>query len=705
MNAGNADKKFRRTSAFIRVRMKLGLAYNSPMRFPRLEKISPPLVLFLVSLLAYGLLIPFTGFYWDDWPYAWIARFLGLPEFWPASLAYRPFLAPNYMLTIGLVGTNPLAWQAFAVLFRFLTGLAAWFALDSVWPNHKRAALTASLLFLAFPGYSQQWVALTHVNQELLPLLCYLLSFGLTARALRNPQKFAPLTVFAILLQIIGVFQTEYFFGMEVFRFFFLWAIVSETTQGFQTRFLQTLKRWRPYLLVWIANAAWLAYFYKYGAYQSYAVTLGEDSSTTAATLTSLIQALADALYKSLVLSWAQVFGQAARVFPGVSAWIAIGLILLTFAIVSVYAARNPQRATPDPDPLPRLFLLTGLLGLLAGRLPSWIAGLPLTLQSSYDRFMVSMMFGAAILLAGLLELLRHERARATAASLLVALAVGSQFLSGNVFRRDWEGQRELYWQFAWRIPALEPGTVIFTKEMPLDYETDLSMTAPLNWIYAPEYQRGEDLPYILLYTEKRLGGASLPDLEAGTAIAIRYRTVTFRGSPGKSITVFAPRNGCLRVLDPVYANAELYGRESRALTGTIPLSDPTLIHADAPTPSMPSALFGEEPQHTWCYFYEKAELARQVGDWGRVIELKEDADRLGLSPEDPIEWLPFIEGYARLGRWDDAEPLARLAVDADGRVRKGVCQVWGRVRSATAGQADSQERSEALSSAFGCAQ
>ena len=676
--------------------------YNSLMRFPRLEKISPPLLLFLASLLAYGALIPFTGFYWDDWPYAWIAHFLGLPEFWPASLAYRPFLAPNYMLTIGLVGTNPLAWQAFAVLFRFATGLAAWFALDSVWPNHKRATLTASLIFLVFPGYSQQWVALTHVNQELLPLLCYLLSFGLTARAIRNPQKFHRLTIAAILLQIIGVFQTEYFFGMEVFRFFFLWAIVAESTAGFRPRLIQTLKHWWPYLLVWVANAAWLVYFYKFGTYQSYAVTLGEDSSTTAATFTSLLSALADAVYKSLVLSWAQVAAQFMRVLPGASAWLALALILITFTLF-LYATRNSQFLTPNSDPLSRIFLLTGLIGLLAGRMPSWIAGLPLTLQSSYDRFMVSMMFGAALLITGLLEIIRHERARTILVSALIALAVGSQFLSGNVFRRDWEGQRDLYWQFAWRIPALEPGTIIFTKQMPLDYETDLSMTAPLNWIYAPDYQRGDDLPYILLYTEKRLGGASLPDLEAGTTIAIRYRTVTFHGTPGRSITVFAPRNGCLRVLDPVYANEVIYDREGRTLTTTIPLSDPSLIHADAPGPVMPSTLFGNEPAHTWCYFYAKAELARQIGDWQAVVLLGQEAEQLGFAPQDALEWLPFIEAYAHQGQWDEAEQLARRAVDADGRVRKGVCQVWGRVRSATAGQAEGPARSEALWSAFGC--
>jgi len=38
---------------------------------------SIPLLFFITILIAYGLLLPETGFYWDDWPFAWTAKFLG----------------------------------------------------------------------------------------------------------------------------------------------------------------------------------------------------------------------------------------------------------------------------------------------------------------------------------------------------------------------------------------------------------------------------------------------------------------------------------------------------------------------------------------------------------------------------------------------------------------------------------------------------
>jgi hypothetical protein len=691
------------------------------MKFPRIHAPTP---LFLVALLAYGLLIPFTGFYWDDWPFAWIARFLGPREFLPAFAPFRPFLGPIFLATTGLLPPNPILWQAFGVLVRFAAALSAWFALDSVWPTRKRETLLAALLFLVFPGYSQQWVALTHINQELIPLVFYLLSFGLTARALRNPKRYLPLTLAALLLHLCGLFPTEYFFGLEIFRFFFLWAILAESdanvvrndipqpcnSAGYHPaprRFLQTLKHWWPYLLVWVADAGWLVYYYKFGAYASYAITAGENAVTTAATFANFFAALGEAVYKAGFLAWVQVFSHLAKTFPGASAIAAIALIIFTFALLifverltwnversTQYAIRNTPSIT---------WLLLGLLGILAGRLPSWAAGLPLTLQSSYDRFMVSMALGAALFVAGLVGLIRNKRARVIVASALIALAVGQQFLNANIFRRDWEGQRAIYWQFAWRIPALEPGTVIFTHQMPLDYETDLSMTAPLNWIYAPDFARGDDLPFVLLYPEKRLGGASLPDLEPDTLIKIPYRTVTFRGSPGKSITVYVPQNGCLRVLDPVYANAEVVDRQPRWLTMTIPLSDLSLIRADAPAPDMPASLFGREPAHAWCYYFEKAELARQRGDWAEVAALGADATQLGFAPEEAAEWLPFIEGYARTNNADEAARLSRKVIAADAHLRNGVCQVWARLRSEAGAPAPSQAGSEEMLVELGC--
>jgi hypothetical protein len=282
--------------------------------------------------------------------------------------------------------------------------------------------------------------------------------------------------------------------------------------------------------------------------------------------------------------------------------------------------------------------------------MPSWAAGLPLTLGSIADRFMVSMMLGGGLFFAGLLEwLFRGQRWKTAVIALVVALGVGTQFYTANDFRRDWERQRQIFWQMSWRIPDLQPGTALLTHELPLRYETDMGLTAPLNWIYAPGYSGGE-LPYALLYTRTRLDRVALPALEHGQPISFDYRTVVFKGSTSQVVTILVPPNACLRVLDPLYAGGDTYESQPRLLREAIPLSDPGLIRTDAPSHYPPPELFGNEPSHTWCYYYEKAELARQNGDWAGIVQLGAQARALGLSPGDALEWLPFIEAYVNTG-------------------------------------------------------
>jgi hypothetical protein len=67
-----------------------------------------------------------------------------------------------------------------------------------------------------------------------------------------------------------------------------------------------------------------------------------------------------------------------------------------------------------------------------------------------------------------------------------------------------------------------------------------------------------------------------------------------------------------------------------------------------------PSAIvFGPEPGHGWCYYYQKADLASQRGDWNQVMQLAEEAVSMNLNPSDQIEWMPFLQAYAMSGKTD----------------------------------------------------
>ena len=646
---------------------------------PKFTKKSIPALFAFLTLLAYGLIIPWLGFYWDDWSFAWIAKFLGPAEFTPAFRPFRPFLGPIFFVTTSFLPPSPIVWQIFGLFTRFFSALAAWWALRQIWPECKFQTLSASLLFLVFPGYSQQWVALTHINQEWVSLIAYLFSFGLTASALRKPAKFKTHTVIALLLLFWGLFPTEYFVGLEPLRFLIIWFVMSAKIPNFWERVKRAIQLWLPYFLLWMTNALWLGFYYTKGGYDSYSV---EASQTSGGVLAHLIQGIGEALYKAGWYAWVQALGHFAGTLGAPSTILGLALVIGTFFLVIFYLQKLPlPNALNGAKLWAGQAVILGVAGILLGRLPSWVADLPLKLLTTYDRLTISLMFGASLLVAGLLEfLIKNRKLRIALLSLIIALAVGQQFMSANDFRRDWTYQRNLAWQLSWRIPAMEPGTLLLTHQLPMASESDLNYTAALNWIYAPNFAPPDDMPYVILSTIKRLDGPSLPALEPDIPIHVPYRTVSFRGSTSDAIVIYAPTAGCLRVLDPVYANSETYNKESDYLTDAICLSDPSHILTEAPPPVVPASLFGAEPEHTWCYFYTKAELARQTGNWKEVASLGNEASQQGYTPVDAFEWLPFIEGYAYTGNPEIAKELSRNAIKKEPRLRKGLCILWERV-------------------------
>lgn len=629
-----------------------------------------PILFSLITLIAYGLLLPKTGFYWDDWPFAWIAKFLGPSEFVPAFAPFRPFLGPIFYLTTSLVPPVPIYWQIFALIIRFIIGITAWWTFKQIWLERPHIALLTSLFILIFPGYSQHWVALTHINQELIPFIFYLLSFGFTFKALRSDKPNLYI-ILALLLQICGIFPTEYFFGLEGLRFLFLIFFFQGNVSE---RFIKTLKIWWPYLFIWILNAVWLVYYYKFGPYNSYEVTAGGSLTI----LTVLLEVI-DALWKAGFYIWVQILVLTFKSLPAPASLLTLGLILLSFAFLTLYL-KNSIRTDNKEKAFSISLIVIGILGILLGRLPSLAAGLPLTLQSSYDRLMVSMMIGGSLFLLGIIELLfKTNRIKNYVFALVIALGIGQQFFNANIFRRDWENQGDIYWQMAWRIPGLEPNTVILTDQMPIDYETDLSFTAPINWMYAPEYTRS-NLPYMLLYTEKRLGGPTLPVLEPNIKITYPYRTVNFSSSTSQAITIYMPTNGCLRVLDSSQGDLEIYAKLSKVLTDAIPLSDPSRIITNTSTTATP--MFFPEPKHEWCYYFTKAGLANQLNDYQKVVSLGDEAMSLGYKPTDQNEWLVFIKAYAITGDLQTAKKISNAALAEDARIRRGLCTVWNQVQT-----------------------
>jgi hypothetical protein len=102
----------------------------------------------------------------------------------------------------------------------------------------------------------------------------------------------------------------------------------------------------------------------------------------------------------------------------------------------------------------------------------------------------------------------------------------------------------------------------------------------------------------------------------------------------------------------------------------------------DAQPAARPPRILGPEPKHEWCYYFEKADLAGQQGDWQQVARLGDEAFAAAYFPNDRSELLPFVQGYARSGNWQEAERLS-AEVGANSALKPALCSLWAVLQKA----------------------
>ncbi|MEI8132362.1 MAG: hypothetical protein WCG34_08010 [Leptolinea sp.] len=664
-----------------------------------------PIALFFTCFLAYGILIPWLGFYWDDWPYLWFAKTLGASGFADVFSRDRPFLAVLYSITIPALGVKPVVWQLFALVWRWLASLAFWWVLRLLWPNRPRQAFWASLLFVVYPGFSQQWISVIY-SEGFIILAAFLASLGLMLAAVLKKLPYWPAVLAGVFLSAFNLFSTEYFFGLELLRPMMLWLVISETTIGWKDRIKKTLAHWAPYLAVLIGFTIWRVFFFESA---NYSISAMESfSATPQSTILGLLTTLGSNLLTGGWLAWNQTFNPPNPLALDVRTtqlfWLAV---IVTFLISMFYlwhvriTLKDSTEEEKYPDKWGWQAVGFGCLALLAGGIPFWIANLPLTLVFPWNRFTLALMFGSVLLLTGLLEVfIRTPRQKMVLLSILISLAAGWQFYTANTFRREWEQSRDFFWQLAWRVPGLKPNTLLLTHEFPFRYYSDNSLTASINWMYAPDFQ-GKQMPYMLNYLSVRLK-KSLPSAKPNQPVEQTYRAMNFIGNTSNSLALYLSTNECLKVMDLVYTNAATIPRLPEKMELVIPLSNLSLIETSPEKPVVPAPQYLPEPPHTWCYYYQKADLARQIGDWKESARLGEEALSKGFIPDTPTEWPLFIEAFGHVKNWKWAVKLTEDAYATNTLLRPALCTIWDRIALEPQSE-DDKGKIKGIKSLIGC--
>jgi len=651
-----------------------------------------PIFLALIAGLAYGLFIWRHGFYWDDLPMSWIRYELGTEAMRVYFSTSRPVWAVLYQLTTSIIPQVPVYWQVFALFWRWLGLLLLWAVMNELWPGRKQMALIVCLFFLLYPGFNLQFVSF--LTSHFYIVICiFLLSYLLMLRALRTPNQFWLLTIAAVVLSLLNLWMMEYFYFLELVRFFVILYAVYRSSMG--ERFMRVLRRsllnWVPYLIVFLVNVFYRTFIFTNVAYQN--VLLTELRANPFNTLLTLLKTIASDLWLVSVKAWTLVFQMPRPAVDGPLTTLLYAMVLITAAVLVFIYLRIYVRDENGTDRRAAYWVIgIGFMAMVLGGGPYWLASLKLSLAFPASRFTLSFMLGVSLFFAGLLELL-PMRVRVFIASLFIALAVGRQVMVSDSFRRDWDAQRNLFWQMQWRAPGIKPDTLVLMNEE-LSYYADNSISAPLNWIFGPE-QSADHIHYVLFYPTNRIG-KTLSSLQPDDPVNFSYIAGEFSGNTSDVLAFYYDPPACLRLLEPDLDLNNRFIQDASLMREASALTNTDRITAQQ-TAVMP-AIYGSEPTHGWCYYFQKADLARQMGDWEEVVNLGTKAFKLDDYPNSPIERFVFIEGYAHVGDWEKAIEYSKVSYQVSkDYVGPLLCQLWKRIEAETA---ESLERSDALAEA-----
>ncbi len=450
-----------------------------------------PLLLLLVCFLAYGLFIPFLGFYWDDFPYMWFKHSAGLAGVIKAIAMDRPILGVFYAVPMAVLGESPLLWQIFAIFCRWIFSLSVFGFLKRVFPDHLKLNKYLILLFSVFPGFTQQWISVIYSHAFLIFAL-YFFSLSLFVDLAEKENCHWSRHMLPILVTLVCLLATEYLAGLEVLRPLILYKIISKKYPGkpLSEKLKISIFRWAPYLFAVLLFLVYRIFFASSVLYE--VQQMDNLSANPFFTILNLFQIQFLNFYTSTAAAWGQIIQPLFELnFTSLFTRIYLVITIITFLISFYLISKSNAQSLNNKDENKgwNLEILIGsIFTLFFAGIPFWAANLRPEVHFPYDRFFLPFILGSSALLLLVIRLFQKKPAIFSVLfSLIFSLSVSYQVYQANNFRNEWDYLKQFFQQLSWRIPSLEKNTLLVTDELPLAYYSDNSLTAAFNWLYSKE--------------------------------------------------------------------------------------------------------------------------------------------------------------------------------------------------------------------------
>jgi hypothetical protein len=312
-------------------------------------------------------------------------------------------------------------------------------------------------------------------------------------------------------------------------------------------------------------------------------------------------------------------------------------------------------------------FFWIGVLNTLFAILPVVLSERQVDLNDAYKSYGLHPMGGVVIFIVGLVLMFQYQF-RKWILIVLIGISIATQALNADYWGQLWDYQQETWWQLTWRAPDIKDDTMVIAY-LPEGFriQQDYEVWGPVNLIYRPGTAKNPAIQSEVLTNETAY------DVLRGNVRSDLNRDIRLNRDFNNLLLISLPASGsCMHVIDgtlPVYSGSDAYLVKQIGAYSHVDRIIPT---GDFPVPS--SSIFGNEPQHDWCFYYQKASLARQTGDWEEINRLYDQTQSLGLDTDDKAEIIPFFEALVNLGKYDEAKNLYRKQIRGQTSVRFSIC-------------------------------
>jgi len=642
---------------------------------------SPILVLILVSALVYLPKISQLSYYRDDWYYMYDGHVAGPSIFNEMFKEDRPIRGPFFGLYFSVFGTDPFPYALGAYLWRVASGIGALWLLNLLFPQNTKINLFAALLLLVYPGYLW-WVAGIEYQPMIASFCLQVFSIAFSLKAITSENKSSRF-INALLAIVTGWYYlllVDYAIGMEVFRLLCIYFVVSQNSQNsvFQ-KIRNTIRIGSWNLIIPLGYMFWRVFFFQSERKATdIGLQIGQLFSSPLTGLWWFIRWLQSFLNVT-IMAWTEPFSR--NFFKLGLQEMLTGLIISAFTvgiILSFYflQSRRITDFNEQPDALRswgKGAMLIGGIGTLLGILPIIIANRYIEFDR-FSHYALPASLSASIFIIAGISRLSSEKFRVGILSFILFLASLTHYSVALIAVNEEKTIRDFWWQVTWRAPGIRENTSLMVNYPSIGYGEDYEIVSgPANFIYySKESPENEMVRYPISAISMTSEGIN--NILAGKFSAEKIvRSHIFLLDYGNALVISQPSTtACVHVVDANWKDISTSETDSIKLVS--PQSKIDNVQVDVPIHTPPTSLFGSEPKHDWCFYYQKATLARQMKNWEQITSLEKQASNLGLHPNDQIEWMPFLQSAAMLGD-ENTVKLISSRINTERLYKQQACQ------------------------------